>query len=192
MNSNLTEKDADELFNSDVLMVFPTDTLYGLGGNASNEEVVERIYRIKRREKTKPLSLHLFSIEDIGQYTNDLSSWQKEMINDLLPGPYTLILPAGTEAPPCAVSQEQKVGIRVPDSPTFRQLEEQVSYPLAGTSVNRSGEPPMTDFDSIVDRYGGRVELFIQSQEPMEQKSSTVLDLSQHPPQTLRGEYPRE
>ncbi|MFP4631783.1 MAG: L-threonylcarbamoyladenylate synthase [Candidatus Acetothermia bacterium] len=186
------QKSAEEIFDNETLMVFPTDTVYGLGGNAREESVTDRVYRVKQRSTEKPLTLHLFSRDEIPKYTLNLSEGQKEMIETLLPGPYTLILPANSTAPDVSVSREKKVGIRVPDSDSFRGLRENVDYPLVGTSVNKSGEPPMTDFDRIVEEFGGIVDLFIQSEEEMSHEASTVLDLTFEPPKVLRGEFPDE
>jgi len=192
LNNIEEDKEVEELFDEETLMVFPTDTVYGLGGNANEESVTSRVYRVKQRSTEKPLTLHLFSTEDISKYTHDLSNKQWETIEKLLPGPYTLVLPANAEAPEVSVSREKKVGIRVPDSDSFRALEENVNFPLVGTSVNKSGDPPMTDFDRIVEEFGGIVDLFIQSEEEMSHEPSTVLDLTFDPPKALRGEFPAE
>lgn len=192
MDSLDEQKDVEDLFDEETLMVFPTDTVYGLGGNAREESVTSRVYRVKQRSTEKPLTLHLFSTDDISKYTMDLSKKQQEIIETLLPGPYTMVLPANSNAPDVSVSREKKVGIRVPDSDSFRGLEENVDFPLVGTSVNKSGEPPMTDFDRIVEEFGGIVDLFIQSEEEMNHQSSTVLDLTFDPPKALRGEFPSE
>ncbi len=192
MDSLDDQKDVEDLFDEETLMVFPTDTVYGLGGNAREESVTSRVYRVKQRSTEKPLTLHLFSTDDIPKYTVDLSEKQQEIIESLLPGPYTLVLPANSTAPDVSVSREKKVGIRVPDSDSFRELEQNVDFPIVGTSVNKSGEPPMTDFDRIVEEFGGIVDLFIQSEEEMSHESSTVLDLTFDPPKALRGEFPSE
>ena len=191
MATENTDMSEEELYGPDRLIVFPTDTLYGLGGNGFSEKVVNKIYRIKRRSREKPLALHLFDKAEIKKYTAELTERQERLIDELLPGPYTLILPAGPDAPSCSVSGERKVGIRVPDSETFKGLSDKFNYPLVGTSVNKSGQPPITDFEEIVDRYGGLVDLFIESKDNIKNEPSTVLDLSYDPPKVLRGEYPR-
>lgn len=192
MNDIEEDKEVEELFDDETLMIFPTDTVYGLGGNASEESVTSRVYRVKQRSTEKPLTLHLFSTDEISKYTLDLSEKQWTIIEKLLPGPYTLVLPASAEAPEVSVSRERKVGIRVPDSASFRALEENVNFPLVGTSVNKSGDPPMTDFDRIVEEFGGIVDLFIQSEDEMSHEPSTVLDMTFDPPKALRGEFPSE
>ncbi|MFW6104324.1 MAG: L-threonylcarbamoyladenylate synthase [Candidatus Bipolaricaulota bacterium] len=192
MSEIVNRDEVKDLFGEETLMVFPTDTVYGLGGNGRKDSVTSRVYRVKQRSEEKPLTLHLFSVEDISNYVLDISERQRKLIEELLPGPYTLVLPANSNAPDVSVSREKKVGIRVPDSDSFQKLEENIDYPLVGTSVNKSGEPPMTDFDRIVEEFGGIVDLFIQSEEEMSNQSSTVLDLTFDPPQVLRGEFSRE
>ena len=184
--------DFDEIFKEDTLMIFPTDTVYGLGGNALDASVVSRTYRVKQRSEDKPLTLHLFSREDLYKYVLDITEKQRSLIERLLPGPYTVILPANSNAPEVSVSREKKVGIRVPNSASFRNLKERVDFPLVGTSVNKSGEPPMTDFDRIVKEFGGLVDLFIESEEEMSGEPSTVLDLTFDPPKVLRGDFSLE
>lgn len=190
MKDRQDEITVEDVFGPETVMIFPTDTVYGIGGNALEKSVTDRIYRVKQRSKEKPLTLHLFSVERINQYVVDMTERQRRIIDDLLPGPYTIILPASSEAPEVSVGPEKRVGIRVPDSDSFRELEDMIDYPLVGTSVNKSGEPPMTDFDKIVDQYGGLVDLFIRSEEGLNNKSSTVLDISYNPPKVLRGTYP--
>ena len=189
-NTELPE--VEEVFGPETVMIFPTDTVYGLGGNGRSDKVVSRIYRIKQRSRKKPLSLHLFSIDEISNYTAELVDRQKDLISELLPGPYTLILPAGPDAPASSVSEERKVGIRVPDCPSFLELSDHINYPLVGTSVNKSGDEPLTDFEEIVEKFGGLVDLFIEAQEEIENKPSTVLDITFDPPKVLRGSHPRQ
>ncbi len=191
MSDMKNKSDMDEVFTEETLMVFPTDTVYGLGGNGKESSVVSRIYRVKQRSTEKPLSLHLFSKKEIDQYVTDLSDRQRDLIDRLLPGPYTVILPANSNAPEVSVSREKKVGIRVPDSSSFQALGDEINYPLVGSSVNKSGTPPMTDFDRIVREFGGIVDLFIESdeEEEMSGESSTVLDLTFDPPKVLRGDF---
>ena len=191
MSNMKNESDIEEVFTEETLMVFPTDTVYGLGGNGKESSVVSRIYRVKQRSTEKPLSLHLFSKKEIDQYVTDLSDRQRDLIDRLLPGPYTVILPANSNAPEVSVSREKKVGIRVPDSASFQALEDKINYPLVGSSVNKSSNPPMADFDRIVREFGGIVDLFIESDEgeEMSGESSTVLDLTFDPPKVLRGDF---
>ncbi|MFQ6117508.1 MAG: L-threonylcarbamoyladenylate synthase, partial [Candidatus Bipolaricaulia bacterium] len=124
------------------LIVFPTETVYGLGCAAQDREAIARLYRLKRREREKPLALHLGRVEDLFKYAL-VGERERRWIERLLPGPYTLILRAARDAPPVAV-RGGKVGARVPASAAFQRIAAAAGVLLAGTSANRSGEPPAT------------------------------------------------
>ncbi len=102
------------------LILFPTETVYGLGCAAQNQKAIERLYRLKGRERGKPLALHLGSIEALFRYVI-IGERERRWIERLLPGPYTLVLKASEAAPPVAVSGG-KVGVRIPRSWAFREV----------------------------------------------------------------------
>jgi len=172
------------------LMIFPTDTVYGLGCDAFNEKALQRIYDLKGRDPQRPLSTHLRSISEIERYCEPLTTKQHRWLNQLLPGPYTVILKASRHAPKASVSPDGKVGLRVPDSRSFQLLAEAAGVPLVGTSVNRSGEPALTNIEEIINQFGDLVDLIIVTDEPMSHESSTVLDLAGNAPKVLRGTLP--
>jgi len=170
------------------VIIFPTDTVYGLGGDAFNPKVIEAIYQLKGRAPDKPLSLHLGSTAEIEKYCRDLTTKQKRAIEKLLPGPFTLLLWASAKAPKVSVSKDGKLGVRVPKSGSFRIFYERARVPLVGTSVNLSGEPPLTDIKEIIEKFSDKVDLIIATGERMSQQSSAVIDLTEDPPTVLRGE----
>jgi len=172
------------------VIIFPTDTIYGLGGDAFNEAVIKRIYEIKGRSSEKPFSLHLGGLEETKKYCRNLTAKQELYLKKLLPGPFTVILQASPTAPKASVNEEGKLGLRVPDSESFRLIYEQVKIPLVGTSVNRSGQPPLTDINAIIRDFAAKVDLIITTEEKMTQQSSAVIDLTVDPPVALRGELP--
>jgi L-threonylcarbamoyladenylate synthase len=172
------------------LLIFPTDTIYGLGCHAFNESALQRIYRLKGRDPQRPLSTHLCSVSEIERFCEPLTGKQRGWITQLLPGPYTVILKASKQAPKASVNPDGKVGLRVPNNRTFRMLSESARVPLVGTSVNRSGEPALTDIEQIVEQFSDLVDLIISTDEPMSYQSSTVIDLSESTPKVLRGALP--
>lgn len=170
------------------LLIFPTETVYGLGCAAQSQEATERLYRLKRRERGKPLALHLGRVEELFRYAL-VGQRERRWIERLLPGPYTLILKASPEAPPIAVS-EGKVGIRVPQILTFRLIAAAAKKTLVGTSANRSGEQPAVTPQEAIEHFSREVELIITADELPSGHSSTVIDLTADPPQALRGKLP--
>jgi L-threonylcarbamoyladenylate synthase len=166
-------------------IVFPTDTIYGIGGNPWDERSLARVRTLKHRPADRPFALHLPTPTSIERYAA-LDERLRDLIERLLPGPYTLLLPAATGAPPSSV-REGRVGVRVPAHPFFQQTLARLDRPLFGTSVNRHGEPPFASIDAIIDRFAA-VDLIITG--PTGMHPSTILDLTETPPSVIRGDLP--
>ncbi len=173
------------------VILFPSDTVYGIGGNAWDDRAVAKARRLKHRPADQPFSLHLAAIDRIEPFAR-LDFRQRRWIERLLPGPYTLLLDADT-APTCSV-KDGKAGVRVPDHPFFLRVMAEVGTPLFGSSVNRSGEPPLVGLDEMIEQFP-EVDLVVEDAvrrtKPCEQPSaSAILDLTSDPPVALRGALP--
>jgi len=166
-------------------IIFPTETVYGIGGNPWDERTVARVRRLKDRPADAPFTLHLPDVTAIARYAT-LDSRSAEVAARLLPGPYTLLLRATDRAPASAV-RDGVIGIRVPDHPFFGSVIARLDRPVFGTSVNRHGEPPLNDIDRIIDRFSG-VGLVVVG--PVAGTPSTILDLAAEPPRVVRGQRP--
>jgi len=161
-------------------IVFPTDTIYGIGGNPWDERSLERVRSLKGRPADQPFALLLPQQIEVERYAV-VDRRRSALVARLLPGPFTLLLPAAHEAPASAV-RDGKVGIRVPAHPFFRQT---LTRPLFGTSVNRHGEPPLIDIDAIIDRFVV-IDLIVTG--PTHGTPSAILDLTGATPRLVRGE----
>ena len=146
-----------------------TDTLYGLCANALDESALERVYKIKERERGKPVSIFLKSIEDIEKYAY-LDDISRKIIERFLPGPLTIVLKK-KDTIPDTLSKDY-IGIRVPKSDIIRELS---IVPLTATSANISGEKPPTSFEEIDERLKERVDLIIDTGVCPYRKPSTVI-----------------
>jgi L-threonylcarbamoyladenylate synthase len=168
-------------------VIFPTDTVYGMGGNPWDERALARVRTLKRRSADQPFTLHLATVDDIDRYAC-LDQGLRVRIARLLPGPYTLLLPASAAAPRCSV-REKIVGVRVPCHPFFESIMRRLARPLFGTSVNVSGETALVDVDAIIDRFNN-VDLIVTG--PVGLAPSAILDLTVDPPRVVRGTCPEE
>lgn len=164
-------------------LVFPTDTIYGIGGNPWDKRSLDRVRSLKDRSPDQPFALLLPTREAVERYAG-LDARIRRAVDRLLPGPYTLLLPVAPGAPP-ASTLGGTIGIRVPDHPFFAETLAGLDRPLFGTSVNRHGEAPLLDVDRIIDRFAA-VDLIVTG--PIGTDPSTILDLTQTPPQLIRGE----
>jgi L-threonylcarbamoyladenylate synthase len=165
------------------VVVYPTDTLYGLGANIFREEAVKRVYRIKRRSQDKPLSICLGRVEDLERVAY-LEGDALKLAKNLLPGPYTLILKKKDHIPDSLSAGSDKIGVRIPDSPVCRELA--LEFPITTTSANLSGEEPPIRVDQLVELFQEEVDLYLDGGDG-NRSPSTVIDLSSWPLEILRA-----
>jgi len=169
------------------VLIFPTDTIYGIGGNPWDEQAVARVQRMKRRPADRPFALLLSALDAMERFAC-LDARTLPILERFLPGPYTFLLPAADRAPSSAV-KDGKVGVRVPDHPFFSIVMRSLGRPLFGTSVNRSDEPPLENIDAIIERFGN-VDLIVEGTTPPSGMSSAIIDVTVDPPQAVRGNLP--
>ena len=176
------------------LLIYPTDTIYGLGGDARLPSVVERIDRIKNRPAI-PYSLALSHAEDLGPLTSDLTPYWPR-IRPLLPGPFTFLLPPSETAPPWLKQRApERIGLRCPDfHGAIRDLLAASSCPWISTSVNAHGQNPLNHPEeirawvSLQEERGYGPFLFLDGGYPGDQwQPSTIVDLCLFPPRIIRA-----
>lgn len=156
------------------MVLFPTETVYGLGGDGRNPVVVERIYRIKKRSGDKPLVRLIADQSEIRPMLTE--DGQAVLLRKYWPGPLTVILRT-PEGGTC--------GYRIPGHEFVRRMIEESGVEMVATSANRSGEPAITDGFTARREFDGRVNLIIDGGK-VSGTASTVLDLSVSPPRILR------
>ena len=164
------------------IILYPTDTVYGLGANIFNNDAVKRIYEIKQREPSKPLSILVSNVESI-PLVAQTSNEQMDIINNWLPGPYTFILPKRSIVS-SFVSANAKVGVRVPDYEIATELAS--IFPIITTSANVADEETLSNPQDILKQIGNDVDLVIDVGQLDNMKPSTIIDLSMPNPYLVR------
>jgi tRNA threonylcarbamoyl adenosine modification protein (Sua5/YciO/YrdC/YwlC family) len=156
---------AIEIIKKGGLVIYPTDTIYGLGCDITNNKAVERICRIKGIKSQKAnFSFICADLSNISQYTKPFSSAVYKVMRKNLPGPFTFILDASTKVPKMLKNNRKSVGIRVPNSPIVSALVEQLDYPIMSTSLKNNEDPIIphpTDPFEIYEQYKNSVDLII-------------------------------
>ena len=171
------------------VIVYPTDTLYGFGVDATNTEAIQRLNRLKGR--AKPLSIVLESVDhmhDFAEFGNEI----KSEIDKLFPGAYTVLLPSKKSSlSPLVQNGSPKIGIRIPDHFFPVQLVKLLGKPIITTSINRHGKEPLNDVTQVEIDFPN-VDIFEDSSH-IQSKGSTIIDYSMSPPTVFRdgdGPYP--
>ncbi len=165
------------------VVLYPTDTVYGLGANIFNDLAVKRVFNIKQRSLLKPLSI---LISDIGaiDLVAKASLEQKKVIDNYLPGPYTFILKKTDIVPRLVTAGSSFVGVRVPDNDISRKLAS--LFPITTTSANISDEEVLSNPIEILEQLDCEVDLVIDVGDLKSNHASMIIDLSQSNPKIIR------
>lgn len=175
---------AVEALNSGGVIVYPTDTIYGLGCDITNKNAIEKIQRLKGRDARKPMSFVCADVADISTYAH-VSKFAYRLLQRLLPGPFTFILPATKETPRVLRSKQRTVGVRIPDHPVSTALVKELGRPLLSTSANRSSEDVLTDPVDLEQEFGSQVDLILEC-GILPVQPSTVVSLMDDQVEVLR------
>ena len=163
---------ASEIIKSGGLIVYPTDTLYGLGVDSRNESAINRINQIKNRKT--PISVIGWSIDIITNWVN-ISSHDLLMVNKILTESNTVILPVKDSiVHPLIMGDNQTLGIRMPKYRFPIELCNNLGFPITTTSVNKSGDPPLNDPKLIIDQFGNEIDLIIDAGALPTSSGSTI------------------
>lgn len=170
------------------VVIYPTETVYGLGAVIFSENAVQRVYEIKGREPDKPLSVMIAAREEIAELCSTPTEPAEMLMAAFWPGPLTLVLPVGNRVPAYLKSSKNTIGIRFPDHAICNALVRLAGQPLTSTSANFSGEPAPASGSEIVEPLQNRVDFILDGGACRERMPSTVIDVSTgKTPQLLRA-----
>ncbi len=168
---------AAEILASGGLVAFPTETVYGLGGNALDADAAAHIYEAKGRPSDNPLIVHIAKPSEAEKYayTNEL---YRKLADAFMPGPLTVVLPKKEIVPLSVTGGLDSVGIRCPGNPVARELIRLAGVPIAAPSANRSGRPSPTTAAHCVDDLDGRVDCIVDGGESEVGLESTIVKIT--------------
>ena len=158
------------------LVVYPTDTLYGLGGNPYGDLALERVYRAKRRPREEPIALALAAPSDVWTYGHP-TPLARAFCSKHLPGPVTVLLKATAEAPASLRSKDDLIGIRVPDHPIAQAIAKAFG-PVTTTSANLHGGPAAATCEEAIRQLGDAAALYVDAGSCSHGRESTIVDLT--------------
>jgi L-threonylcarbamoyladenylate synthase len=181
-----TQNTAVEILRSGRLVAFPTETVYGLGADATNSSAIEKIFTAKGRPATNPLIVHVADVQTAKRHVTHWPAITDRLAAAFWPGPLTLVLPRASSIVDQVTAGGSTVGIRVPNHPLALQLLREFAGPIAAPSANRANHISPTTAADVLAELADRVDLILDGGPCGVGIESTVLDLNTHPPRILR------
>lgn len=151
------------------LVVFPTETVYGIAANFLNRKAIDRLYKIKKRPKNKPFSIHIAKFETLNDLGIDLSERAKNIIHKFWPGPLTIV---------AFNKKKEKIGIRMPSNKIALALIDKASVPIVAPSANISGKMPPVSTEEVIPEMKGSIDMILDGGSTEIGTESTVLDVT--------------
>ncbi|MCD6486556.1 MAG: threonylcarbamoyl-AMP synthase [Syntrophobacterales bacterium] len=177
-------KKASQVLNHGGIVVYPTDTSYGMGCDLFNKKGIERIYEIKKRSRKQPFSFICADLGDISNYAV-VTNYAYKVMKRLLPGPYTFILGASRLVPKILMPKRKEVGIRIPDNEICLSLVREFGGPVISTTVKSREDEIITDPYIIEEEFGHCIDLVIDG-GILPPELSTVMNLTDDIPEIVR------
>lgn len=182
-------QEAGRILRQGGLVAFPTETVYGLGGDALNPESSRKIYTAKGRPSDNPLIIHIADIEALPLIVKEVNEKVRKVAESFWPGPLTIILPKSDKVPKETTGGLDTVAVRLPSHPVAQRLIEYAGGYVAAPSANVSGKPSPTLAKYVIEDMDGRIDMIIDGGEVGIGLESTIVDLTVDPPQILRPGY---
>lgn len=168
------------------LSAFPTETVYGLGGDALRSAAVEKIFAAKGRPSDNPLIVHVAALGQVESLAAEVSAPARVLMDRFWPGPLTVILPKSDVVPDVVTAGLATVGLRWPRHPVAQAFLEACETPVAAPSANRSGRPSPTTWQAVQQDLDGRIACILKGGRTEAGVESTVVDCTAGPPTVLR------
>ncbi len=179
-------KQPAEIIRNGGIVLFPTETVYGIGTNGLNETAIKKLFKIKQRPLNKPISLLVNSIDMINKIAKDITEIEYSIIKEFFPGPLTIVLKKKDIVPNILTANDNTVGIRMPSNDIALKLIEYTGFPIATSSANISSQPSGTRLQDIIKDFDGKADCFIDSGPSKIGLSSTVVQVIDGIPHILR------
>jgi L-threonylcarbamoyladenylate synthase len=174
------------VLNGGGVIVYPTDTFYGLGANAFRPGPIERIYALKGRDRSKPLLAVIADVEMVERVAREIPPVFRDLAARFWPGPLTLVLEAAPSLPRELLGRSDSIAVRLPDVLWLRAMIRRAGFPVVATSANLSGGTEVATAEEALALFNGKVELIVDGGGAPGTRPSTILDLTGGRPRLVR------
>ena len=177
---------AGEILRRGGIVAFPTETVYGLGANAFDENAIGKVFEAKKRPPDNPLIAHIGSIEYLDDLASHIPGFARALIEAFFPGPLTLVLEKAEAVPYIATAGLDSIGVRMPSHKLAREFLAECGTPVVAPSANLSGRPSPTTWEAVYEDLNGRIDCILQGDPTEIGLESTVVDCTGDRPIVLR------
>ena len=174
----IDEKELEEVIetlDNDGLIIFPTDTVYGIACNSLSERAIQKVFEIKNRARYKPINVLTDSVDKMLQVVETINPIERELIKKYMPGALTIIFNKNNNTPDILTAGLDTIGIRIPNNEIALRILSSFPYPLAVTSANISGEKDGVELNDFISKFDGKVDIIIDGGKTQLQKPSTIV-----------------
>ena len=179
-------KEPAEIIKQGGIVVFPTETVYGIGTNGLDEKAIDKLYKIKQRPYSKPISLLVSNMKMIEEVATEITDIEYKLMEAFFPGPLTIILKKKKTIPNVLTADTDTVGIRMPEEDIAQKLIEYAGTPIGAPSANITGKKSGTNIQSIMRDFGDKVDCYIDGGECKIGIGSTIVKVIDGVPNILR------
>lgn len=179
-------KKTAEIIRKSGIVIFPTETVYGIGANGLDEVAIKKLYEVKQRPLNKPISLLVSDMNMINKIAKDITELEYKLMQKFFPGPFTIVLKKKDIVSNIVTSNQNTVGVRMPSGEIARKLVEYAGVPIATPSANISGKPSGTNLKDIMKDFEKKVDYFIDGGESKIGIASTIVKVIDNVPHILR------
>lgn len=174
------------------IVVFPTESFYGIGADTTNEDAVKKVFKIKKRQEDKPILILIGKKEMLYPLVEDIPYSAQKLMDRFWPGALTIVFRASKRVLPILTAGTGKIGIRMSGNRIARMLSELSEVPITGTSANVSGRPPCISAEEVIRDLKG-IDVVLDAGVLKSEFATTVIDVTEAPPKIIRkGLIPEE
>ncbi|OGL46372.1 MAG: threonylcarbamoyl-AMP synthase [Candidatus Schekmanbacteria bacterium RBG_16_38_11] len=177
---------AEEVLRKGGVIAYPTDTVYGLGVNALNEEAVRKVFSLKKRDESKPLLLVVSEEFNLKKIITEVSPQALKLIKTFWPGPLTIIFKANNKLSPLLTGGTGKIGVRAPDNLIALKLLSLCRFPITSTSANPSGMEEAKTAEEVKNYFSKKIDLIIDGGKCQKALPSTIVEIEKGEIKVLR------
>jgi L-threonylcarbamoyladenylate synthase len=177
---------AAEILANGGIIAYPTETFYGLGADATNEEAIQKIFDVKGRNFKNPVSLIIGQTDDIYPLVQDVPKTAKKLMAAFWPDALTIVFLAADKISPLLTAGSGKIGLRISSHPIAQGIIQKLKRPLTATSANLSGAPECSHASEVAAQIGDKIDAIVDGGQTPGGKASTLVDVTCDPPVILR------